>query len=169
MKEIKIIGGIGAIFCALSPLPNSGFLFFIAGYILLSIAFKKLSDELKDYRIWSYILLALILDLLATFGIYSIFSIYFLQKLIFASFLIPFNFSFIIALGFITWVIAMIAGYLFFKGTKIVSEKTNENLFKISGFLMFIGGLLIMILIGALIAWIGFILLATSFFSLKSE
>ena len=169
MKEAKIIGGIGAIFCALSPLPNLGFLFFIAGYILLLIAFKKLSHELKDYRIWNYILFALILDLFATFIIYFIFSLYLFQKLIFAHFLIPFTFSFAIIAGLITWVIAGIAGYLFFKGTKIVSEKTNENLFKISGFLMFAGGLLIIILIGALIAWIGFILLATSFFSLKSD
>lgn len=169
MKEVKIIGGIGAIFCALSPLPNFGFLFFIAGYILLSIAFKKLSDKLKDHRIWNYILCALILDMLATFGIYNIFSLYFFQKLIFCSTLIPFTFSFIIIGIFITWIIAGIAGYLFFKGTKIVSEKINEELFKISGFLMLIGGLLIIILVGALITWTGFILLATSFFCLKSD
>lgn len=169
MKEIKIIGGIGAISCALSPLPNFGLLFFVAGYILLSIAFKKLSDKLKDYRIWSYILAALILDMLATFGLFSIFSLYFFHKLIFASILIPFTFPLIISCIFITWIIAGIAGYLFFKGTKIVSEKTNENLFKTSGFLMLIGGLSIIILVGALIAWVGFIVLATSFFCLKDD
>lgn len=169
MKEIKIIGGIGAIFCALSPLPNFGFLFFISGYILLLIAFKKLSDKLKDYRIWNYLLAALILDILATFGVFSIFSLYFFHKLIFAPVLIPFTFPFIIPCIFITWVLAGIAGYLFFKGAKIISEKTNEKLFKISGFLMLLGGLLIIILVGALIDWIGFILLATSFFSLKSD
>lgn len=169
MKEIKLIGGIGAIFCALSPLPNFGFLFFIAGYVLLSIAFKKLSDELKDYRIWSYILAALILDIFATFGVYTIFSLYFFKKLIYTFFLIPFTFPFIIISISITWIIAGIAGYLFFRGTEIVSEKTNENLFKISGILMLIGGILIIILVGAFIAWVGFIVLATSFFSLNSN
>ncbi len=169
MKNIKILGGVGAILCSISAVPHIGILAFTSGYVLLGIAYKGLSNKLEEERIFTYILIALILDFFASLGIIAGLSVFFLGFLHISSFTL-FAFPPLVLGALFVWIIASIAGYFFFQANKTISEKTKEGLFNLSGILMFIGGLTIIIfLIGAFIGWIGYILIAVSFFSLNLD
>lgn len=168
MRDIKIMGGVGAILCSISALPHIGIFIFIGGYVLLGIAYWRLSERVGEKKIFKYIFIALILDLLASIGIFIHLSLCFFS--FFPAF--PSDFfspSFIFTILSV-WIVASLAGYFFFKGNKIVADKTEEKMFKRAGIYLFIGGLgIVIVAIGTLLAWIGYILLAVAFFSLKEE
>ncbi|MEJ5328213.1 MAG: DUF996 domain-containing protein [Candidatus Bathyarchaeia archaeon] len=70
----------------------------------------------------------------------------------------------------ILWIFAIIAFYFVRRSLTTLSAKTGVGLFATAGLLMLIGAvLLVAMLIGALLIWIGLLLLAAAFFQIKPQ
>ena len=76
----------------------------------------------------------------------------------------------IIAVLAIIWIFAIIATFFIRRSLKQVTEKSNVSLFGTAGLLLLIGAFLLVLLIvpGVIVMWIGILLLAIAFFQLKS-
>ncbi|MGD6852860.1 MAG: DUF996 domain-containing protein [Candidatus Bathyarchaeia archaeon] len=65
------------------------------------------------------------------------------------------------------WIIAIISTFFIRRSLVTVANRSNTGLFGTAGLLMLIGGFLAIVLIGYLLIWIGFLLMAIAFFQLK--
>ena len=165
--NIKTFGGIGAIFILLSWMPYIGIGLYIIGLIFMSIALKDLSNLAPEKGIlkkW-LISIALIFFIAVSF-ILAIGSIAALSNDI--------NQDTIVGSGLAIWfllliVIQIVIGILYKQIFMGVYEITGENLFKTAANTFFWGGILSVILIGAFLFFIGWILVAIAFFSLKTD
>ncbi|PIV56122.1 MAG: hypothetical protein COS15_02275, partial [Caldiserica bacterium CG02_land_8_20_14_3_00_36_38] len=80
LKTAKLMGGIGAILTLLSFIPSIGWLLSIVGFVLVLLAVKTISDEVKESKIFSDYLVAVVLSVVSVLvlffgGIASIFGI----------------------------------------------------------------------------------------------
>lgn len=62
MKQIKLLGGIGAILLLLTIIPGIGLLFGIAGLVLILIALAQLSNIVVEKRIFNYYLTSVVVS-----------------------------------------------------------------------------------------------------------
>jgi len=80
--------------------------------------------------------------------------------------------SFVLVFGFI-WlavsVIAILNGFFYRRAFYALAEKSGEQNFKQAGLLMFIGGILMIFIVGGLIFFIGLIFAILGFFSMKPK
>ncbi len=163
----KTLGGIGAIFILLSWVPYIGIGLYLIGLIFLSIALKDLSSKAPEKGIlkkW-LISIALIFFIAVSF-ILAIGSI--------AAFSNDINQDTIIGSGLAIWflifiIIQIVVGILYKQIFMAVYEITGENLFKTAANTFFWGGILSVILIGNILFFIGWILVAIAFFSIKTK
>ena len=166
-SNTKTFGGIGAIFILLSWIPYIGIGLYIIGLIFMSIALKDLSNLAPEKGIlkkW-LISIALIFFIAISF-IILIGSIAALSDDI--------NQDAIIGSGFAIWVllfivIQIVVGILYKQIFSAVYKITGENLFNTAANTFFWGGILSIILIGSILFFIGWILVAIAFFSLKTN
>jgi len=80
--------------------------------------------------------------------------------------------SFLLVFGFIWLVVSVIAilnGFFYRRAFYALAEKSGEQNFKQAGLFMFIGGILMMFAVGALIFLIGLIFAILGFFSIKPK
>ncbi|ASJ16894.1 hypothetical protein A3L04_07320 [Thermococcus chitonophagus] len=174
MSNAKMYGGIGAIIGLVGPLvPHIGFVLSIVGLVLIFLAVKIISDETGDKDIFSYFLKAFI----AIVGGLIVFIIIVVAT-VGAAFLNPkelmptniLSFIGVVLVGLIILWIAMIIGMYFRKKSyELIAQYTGVDMFKTAGLLYFIGAILLIIGIGALIAIIAAILEIVAFFSLPEE
>jgi uncharacterized membrane protein len=79
-------------------------------------------------------------------------------------------FSFLLVFGFI-WlavsVIAILNGFFYRRAFYVLAEKSGEQNFKQAGMFMFIGGILMIFLVGGLIFFVGLIFAILGFFSIR--
>ncbi len=156
-SNIKNFGGFGAICLLLSWIPYIGFALYILGLIFLSIAFKKIAETGKKDLIKNWIFTILI----------SIGGGILILLLIFSS--ITNSSDTLMFLVYIIFVIsAIIEGILYKKIFLDMYEITKEPLFKTTANTFFWGGFLSIILIGGILFFIGWILAAIAFFSMKT-
>lgn len=74
----------------------------------------------------------------------------------------------ILAFAVVVWVFAIIATFFIRKSLKTVGDKSTVGLFGTAGLIMLIGAVLIIALgLGALLVWIGTLILAIAFFQLR--
>ncbi len=69
----------------------------------------------------------------------------------------------------IIFVFAIIAVFFFRKSLSALTAKTGVGLFRTAGLLMLIGAVLTIILIGALLIWVAWILVAVAFFQIRTQ
>ncbi len=67
------------------------------------------------------------------------------------------------------WIILLVANWFWYKANVLLSLRTNINLFKTGGLLIFVGTILGIILIGILISMVGSILLIIAWFSVPER
>jgi uncharacterized membrane protein len=67
----------------------------------------------------------------------------------------------------IFFVFFVVSAYLFRRSFKLLSAKSTVGLFSTAGFLLLIGAVLTVVLIGAILIWIAMLLLAIAFFQMK--
>jgi len=167
-RDVKLLGGFGALLIVLSVVPLVGGLFALVGLILLTLAVKRLSER-EGRR-----------ELFLTFvrGI----AIYFLGSLV--GFLIgsvTYNLSeggkefslltyFLASLSFvIVYSSTVIGTYLLKEVFSEIAFITGNGLFDWAGKFLFWGALLTVIVVGILITWVGWILLAVAFFTTEDN
>ncbi len=163
----KTFGGTGAVFILLGIVPYIGIGLYLIGLILLTVALKDLSDKAPQKGIlkkW-LISIALIFFIAVSF-ILTVGSIVALSNDI--------NQDTIVGSTLIIWFLIFIAiqvtvGILYKQIFTAVYEITGENLFKTAGNTFLWGGILSVVLIGNILFFIGWILVAISFFSLNTK
>jgi uncharacterized membrane protein len=176
-----VLGGIGAILLLVSGIvaflnPFFPIIFAIAGLALLTMTYRKISNKFNDETIFRHILIflgCLITSVVIGFA-----------TAIFATQFFTLNLATIltggiqtligvvaIALGLLIlqFALQVVGSYFFYKANKATATHTGISLFRTASLLVFIGAILTIILIGALITLIGWILLIIAFFTTKTE
>ncbi len=75
----------------------------------------------------------------------------------------------VVLIGVIFFILTIVATILFWRSLKALSTKAKVGLFSTAGVLMIVGAVLTIILIGFIILWIGVLLLAVAFFTMKPQ
>lgn len=191
IETSKNLSGVGAILLVIGMVG-----FFAAGYIgilciigiiLLLIGIKGLADNYSDQGIFSNALYGFITTIVGGVAVVAVFVAAFLMSLhtffedmadwseigpqLTEVFSDP-NFIFeligliIVALA-ILFIFAVIAAIFYRKSFNILATKSGVSLFGTAGLLLLIGAILTIILVGFVIIWVAFILLAVGFFSIR--
>jgi len=183
LRNLKIMGGIGTILLLIFP---------VVGFILILIAVKQLSDEIKREDIFRDFLICTIISSLAL--IIVIFVIFFstwLSLNVWISSPSPsmpsphppypptpqfppekpdiFFFLFLGVIFLLSWAINGVASYFAQRGFLSLADITGERNFSLSGRLIFLGALLYIILVGWVVYLVGIIFAIISFFSLPDR
>ena len=188
----KNIGGIGALLVVIGPLAGivfswAGILAFI-GIIMVLVAQKGLADYYSEGGIFNNALYGFITTIIGGVAFVGTLIISVLMAL---STVLPtdwanidewaatFTENFldpsmiftllgaIIAALIVLFVVLVIAAIFYRKSLNLTASKSGVGMFGTAGMLLLIGAILSIILIGAIIIWIAFILLTVAFFSIK--
>jgi len=173
IKDAKNMGGAGVILYLLGGFPRIGFLLRITGIILILIAIYQLANTLKNSDIFNKFLIGFIIGTVgAVFAL--LFFIFTGGWALTRSFLFTYNFyDFIrgvtsgIVVALLIFYATLILSFYFYKESfYLIYSATQANLFKTAGDLLFYGSILTIILVGFLITFAGWIVLAVAFFTL---
>jgi uncharacterized membrane protein len=192
IETTKNLGGVGAILLFIGVIPWTwpyGWLLALVGLILAMISFKGLADYYKEAGVFNNALYAVILGIVGVvvfIGIFFIAAVGLLTELgLDASNIADWSsrisqldlqamsgtiwgfFAQILLAGVVLWICLIIAAVLLRKSFGIVSTKTGVGLFGTTGLLILIGA--VIPLLGLLLIWIGLILLAVAFFSIRPQ
>ncbi len=196
LESSKNLGGIGAILIVIGvlPIPYATILSLI-GLILLMIGLKGLADFYKEGGIFNNALYAIILAIVGGVIAAGILVVMFVGTLLelginvsniadwatlgtqlttvftdFSNFGLLFNLLGALATSLIVLFVFAIVAVLFFRRSLTqLASKTGVGLFGTAGLLMLIGAVLTIIVIGALLIWIAFILVAVAFFRIRAQ
>ena len=163
----KTFGGMGAVFILLGWVPYIGIGLYLIGLIFLSVALKNLSalspekGILKKWLISIALIFFIAVSFIIAIGSIAAFSNNFNQDTIVGSSLAIWFLLFI--------VIQIVVGILYKQIFSSIAEITGEALFKTAANTFFWGGILSVILIGSILFFIGWILVAIAFFSMKTK
>ena len=152
-----------------------------SGQILFLVAMNKFANYYDARGIFRNALYAFVIAIAGTFVLFPVTfgALSYLRNLIEAN---PFTpgtspaISVIVAIiGFFlilwigTFLIAAVEGFFYRRAFYALAERSGEHNFKQAGFFMFIGGILMIIAIGALLFFIGWIFAVLGFFSVKPK
>ena len=188
----KNIGGIGALLIVIGPLAGIVFswagILTLVGIIMVLAATKGLADYYNEGGIFSNALYGFITTII---GAVAFVGTLIISVLMAISTFLPtdwanldewaatFTESFldpttiftllgaIIAALIVLFIVLVIASIFYRKSFKLIASKSGVGMFGTAGMVLLIGAILSIILIGAIIIWIAFILLTVAFFSLK--
>ena len=183
LSQVKTYGGIGSILTLLAPLPGFGWALAIAGFILMLVAVKYLSDILHDTSILNNMVLSivaavigLVVGTLVIVG--SVFRFMGLNGLMWTDWanLNPATIptgdwiglvgSVLAALAAV-WILLTVSGYFLNRGYRRIASALRINLFGTAGLLFLIGAATTIIGVGFLLIPIALILLAVAYFSIQ--
>jgi len=189
LKQARTMGGVGSIQVLLSFVPYVGFILGLAGFVMVLLAVKQISEVVKDREIFHNVLMAVILQIvgsaISVFVVIGSFFAFVGSQVMMA----PFGPSFdgfggpgilgagavmavlgSLIVGLITmWVVLIIAARFLKKGYEGIATMTGTETFRLVGRLYFYGALLIIVLIKAILAFVAGILQIKAFFSLPES
>ena len=165
--SVKILGGLGALFIVLSVIPYLGVFFGIVGVILLLIALKKFSESEGRKEIFSLFLKGFLINLIG--GIIGGLLLGTEIELVFVEHSGILNWILAVVGGIILYVSAVWGNYYVKRSFELIAMITGNTLFAWAGKLLFWGAVLIIILIGGVISWVGWILAAVAFFTTEEK
>lgn len=161
----KNMGGIGAILLVVgSFVPFLS----IVGIILVLIGMKNLADYYNENSIYQNALYGFI------FGIIGIIAAAFIIIPLFFGGALFGGAGIIAAIGGI--IIALLLAFIFYileavyykRAFDTLAQKSGENMFRTAGLLLLIGAVLTIILVGLVLIFIAWILVAVAFFSIRT-
>ncbi len=167
MKDnVKLLGGLGSLFIVLGVVPYVGALLSLAGLVLLIIAVKNYSEEKGKPELVSKLVKGIVISFIGEFlggvvagvgaGMYGEG-----HGLVGGA---------VAGIGFLIIYVASIFGYNFVKEVfGEIALLTGNNLFEWAGKLFFWGALLLIVLVGGVLIWIGWVVATAAFFSTQSE
>ncbi len=179
LKTLKIIGGIGSLLPFFSFFLKIGPLLGLVSSLLILFAMKELAEISGRREIFKNYLLYFILSLgviaiifLGFFGVLGVIGPGILLgagKKAFLSAL--FKGGFVLVASFIAaWILGIVASYFLKKSFHEVASVFGVNIFEVTGWIIFLGAILVIVIIGAFLVFpLGNILMAVSFFSLPER
>lgn len=186
LGNVKTFGGIGALLLLIGTfVPWAGPIISIVGLVLLIMAVKTVSELTKDESIFNNYLRHFIISIIAIVAVFIIIFIGFgaaggfgwiteIQSAqitdieTFWTYFGEIVGAAILAL-FVGWILAIIGAIYLRKSYNSIAEHTNVGLFKTTGTLYFFGAILMIVLIGFLIMFIGRIVEIIAYFSLPDK
>jgi len=192
LKEIKYLGGIGAIlflfFSSISGYLTFDFksfknflifsLFYIFSFTPLLLSIFKLASILKNKKIFNYFLIYFFIIVLPFIFVEILRStLWVSEKGYFGESvrdsILGFTFSWglwVFLLFFLLmYPLSILGKYFLKKSFEIIAEKTKLDLFKTAGNFHFISAILYIILVGFLLETVAYVLTIIAFFSLPDE
>jgi len=183
------MGGVGSILVLLSFVPYVGFLFGLAGLVMVLLAIKRISEAVSDREIFRNVLMAVILQIvgsaISVFVVIGSFFAFVGSQIMMA----PFGPSFdgfggpgilgagavlailgpLIAGLVVMWIILIIAARFLRKGYEGIATKTGTETFRSVGRWYYYGAWLMIVLVGFVLILIAAILQVKAFFSLPES
>jgi uncharacterized membrane protein len=179
------MGGVGSILVLLSFVPYVGFVLGLAGFVMVMLAVKQISEVVRDREIFNNVLMAVILQIVgsaisAFVVIGGLLSTFMMAPLgsPFDGFVGPGMFgagAVLAVLGAIIvgliamWVILIIAARFLRRGYDGIATKTGTEKFRSVGRWYYYGAWLSIVLIGFVLILIAAILQIVAFFSLPES
>ena len=184
LSSARAVGGVGTILVLLSMIPQIGALFGIAGFIMILIAIKSISDIVDDPRIFKNMMTAVIL---------SIIGIVIASVIVMATLLSAFQngyftsgypftpstsvttaqwiaFGLAIGLGlFAAWILLLISAIYLRRSYDLIGSALEVPTFKTAGLIYLIGAATAIIGVGFVIFIIGEIIGSVAFFSIPEH
>ncbi len=186
LNNAKIMGGLGALLTLIGILiPNFGFVVGIVGFILVFVAVKYISDEVKDKSIFNNFLYFFITVIIAIVVAIVIMIITFIEAggMSFINELRSLAYSDPMAIWdtiqplitgvivtlVIFWILMIISVIFLRKSYDKIGEYTKVKWFSTTGLIFLIGAATTIIIIGFIILLIGMIIEIIAFFSLPDK
>lgn len=186
----KNLGGIGAILLVVGALGflGTGYaaILSLVGIILVLIALKGLADYYNEGGIFNNALYGFLTTIIGgvAAAVILVISIMFAIATLAIDWTNPTEWTTLIqdftdlsafwtlvgsliAALIVAFIFAIITAIFYRKSFNLLAAKSGVNIFATAGLLLLIGAVLTIILIGFIIIWIAFILLAVGFFSIK--
>jgi uncharacterized membrane protein len=183
------MGGVGSILVLLSFVPFVGFIFGLAGLVMVLLAVKRISEAVNDREIFHNVLMAVIVQIvgsaISVFVVIGSFFAFVGSQVMMA----PFGSSFdgfggpgilganavMAVLGSLLagliamWIILIIAARFLRKGYEGIADKTGTETFRKVGRWYYYGTWLAIVLVGFVLILIAAILQIVAFFSLPES
>lgn len=186
LKLRKALGFVGAMLMVISFAGAAGRLYeglpLLAGMILVLIALKGFADHYKEKGIFNnslYGTITVVVGMIAAILIFitlispiapELAQLDWTNMAAVQEFIREHLWSFLgpIVGAYLTLVISLIISAVFFrKSLDALSTKSGEKTFETAGLIWLIGAVLSIILVGFIIVWIAWIIIAVGFFSMK--
>ena len=178
LRNAKLLGGIGAVIPFISALflrrgTFLSLILSIASIVLILVALNEISNKMRKGEIFSYYLTGFIVQVIG-YIVLIIFAIFgglsLLLGLGFGSFGALRTLGFGSILLLLAFYVLLIVSYYYIKlSFDTLSETLNVPHFKTAGLLLFIGAILLIIVVGALVMLVGEIFEIIAFFSIPDE
>jgi uncharacterized membrane protein len=186
LESSKTLGGIGALLVVIGFLGFFGAAYAgilsLIGIILTLIALKGMADNYNESSIFNNSLYGLIIIIIgvvaaAAVAVIAVFTAisdldwtdaaalqaYFMDLNNVYALIGP-----IIAALVVLFIFMVVAALFFRKSLTTLAMKSGEKMFETAGLLWLIGAVLTIILVGVILIWIAWILIAVGFFSIKT-
>jgi len=183
------MGGVGSILVLLSFVPYVGFILGLAGFVMVLLAVKQISEVVKDKEIFHNVLMAVIFQIvgsaISVFVVIGSFFAFVGSQVMMA----PFGPSFdgfggpgILGAGAVMavlgsllagliamWIVLIIAARFLRKGYEGIADKTGTETFRSVGRWYYYGAWLAIVLVGFILILVAAILQIVAFFSLPES
>ncbi|NIO38353.1 DUF996 domain-containing protein [Candidatus Bathyarchaeota archaeon] len=168
LESGKTLGGVGAIFIAIGSVfpPLS-----LVGIILVLVAMRRLADYYEEKGIFDNALWGFIFGIISVVGAIIVFFLLIFSGAIWSvttGLAVPLAIGSIIAAIVVWFVFSLLQAIYYRRAFAILSEKSEEKMFDTAGLLLLIGAILTIVLIGALVSLVAWILVAVGFFAIKT-
>ncbi|MDI9610666.1 MAG: DUF996 domain-containing protein [Archaeoglobaceae archaeon] len=170
LASAKTFGGVGSILMLVAPLiPAIGTALALAGLVLVFVAVKYISDEIKDQEVFKNFLISFIFSVVAFIiaGVLLVAGIF--GSLVNIANPVSALATFIgsLILAFIAlWIVLILSAVFLRRSYNSISVKTKVEMFETTATFYLIGSVLIIVLIGLIILFIAMVLQIVAFFSL---
>ncbi len=162
-----MLSAIGALLMFI-PAPFLG----IVGLILLMIGMKGLSDYYRDQSIYGNALRGIIFGIIGVIAVAVIWILGVFSGSLFAALSLGIAGAITAGVAIIAAVVVAFVFYLlmamnFRRAFNALEQHSGEHLFHTAGTLLWIGAILTIIIVGAVLVWIAFLIAAIAFFSMR--
>jgi uncharacterized membrane protein len=182
LSQAKILGEVGSLLVVLTAIPGAGGLLGIAGFVLLLIAVKEISDAVADRSIFNNMVIsvgaAIIGVVVAVLLLIGTFISYFLASGYPGTYpgqngVQPGDLAGLVgtAIGALAavWVALIVSAVFVRRSYSSIASSLGVGMFRTAGLVWLIGAITSIIIIGFFIIFVAQILLIVAFFSMPSR
>lgn len=161
LESNRTLGGVGAILLAI-PFLN------LIGIILVLVAMKGMAEYYEDDDIFKNAILGFIFGVVGVVALVAVIFMFLISVAVVSPVATPFAGLglFIMALV-VLYVFSLLAAIFYRNSLNILSEESGEHMFDTAGLILLIGA--IIPLIGEVLKFVAWILVAVGFFSIKTS
>jgi len=168
LNQAKNIGGVGTILTILSFVPSIGPVLSIVGLVLLLLALKWISEIAQNPEIFRNALIAIVVGIVGGVIVGVVDEVGVLTFLTgvpdFLSLLTNIGMAIVIA-----WVFFVISAVFLRKSLNLTADHLDVKMFRTAGLLYLIGTVLLVFLVGLVVNFVAYILLAVAFFQIRAK